>query len=266
MKMNMGWLALSAVAVLGLLSVPVLAQPYLTPGPGHMGGPQQPAGQPISITQAETIARQVLDRSGFAGLVPGHIMEFSNHFYVAVMYKVGGQGALELLIDRYTGGVHPEPQSMMWNTQFGHMAGWTGLTSGTMGRGMVIPGGAGSMMGPGGGSIMMGPGGPGGSTMGPGGATMMSGGMGPGMMGQISAPSVSPSVTPAQAKSLTQKFLDARLPGAKAEDDVTTFPGYYTLDFARDGKIVGMLSVNAYTGQIWYHAWHGTFVQEKDVH
>ena len=142
MKMNMGWLALSAVAVLGLLSVPVLAQPYLTPGPGHMGGPQQPAGQPISITQAETIARQALDRAGYAGLVPGHIMEFSNHFYVAVMYKVGGQGALELLIDRYTGGVHPEPQTMMWNTQFGHMAGWTGLTSGTMGRGMVIPGGA----------------------------------------------------------------------------------------------------------------------------
>ena len=113
--------------------------------------------------------------------------------------------------------------------------------------------------------MMMGPGGPGGSRRGAGGATMMGGGMGPGMMGQISAPSASPSVTPAQAKSLTQKFLDARLPGAKAEDDVTTFPGYYTLDFARDGKIVGMLSVNANTGAVWYHGWHGTFLQEKDL-
>ena len=266
MKMNMRWVTLSVVAVLGLLSVPVLAQPSLIPGPGHMGSAQQPAGQTISITQAETIARQALDRAGYAGLVPGHIMEFSNHFYVAVKYKVGGQGALELLIDRYTGGVHPEPQTMMWNTQFGHMAGWSGPTRGTMGPSMMNPGGAGSAMGPGGGSMMMGPGGPGGSRMGAGGATMMGGGMGPGMMGQISAPSASPSVTPAQAKSLTQKFLDARLPGAQAEDDVTTFPGYYTLDFARDGKIVGMLSVNEYTGQIWYHAWHGTFVQEKDLH
>ena len=265
MKMNMRWVTLSVVAVLGLLSVPVLAQPSLIPGPRHMGSAQQPAGQPISITQAETIARQALDRAGYAGLVPGHIMEFSNHFYVAVKYKVGGQGALELLIDRYTGAVHPEPQSMMWNTQFGYMAGRGDLTHGMMGSAMMNPG-AGSMWGPGSASTMMGPGGSGGGMMGPGGSTMMGGGVGPGTMGQISAPTASPSVTPAQAKSLTQKFLDSRLPGAKAEADVTVFPGYYTLDFARDGKIVGMLSVNAYTGQIWYHAWHGTFVQEKDLH
>lgn len=254
--MNMrSWIVLSVVAVFGLLALPVLAQPYMTSGPGHMGGAQQPAGQPISITQAETIARQALDRSGFAGLVPGHIMEFSNHFYVAVKYKVGGQGALELLVDRYTGAVHPEPQSMMWNTRFGHMAGWSGLTRGTMGPGMMNPGGAGSMMEPGG---------PGTGMMSPGGSTRMGSGMGPGMMGQISVPTATPSVTAAQAESLAQKFLNARLPGAKVDDSIT-FPGYYTLDFAKDGKVVGMLSVNAYTGQIWYHAWHGAFVQEKDL-
>jgi len=244
------------VPVLGLVALPVLAQPYMTPGPGHMGGAQQPAGQPISITQAETIARQALARSGFAGLAPGHIMEFSNQFYVAVKYKVGGQGAFELLVDRYTGFVHPEPQSMMWNTRFGHMAGGSGLTRGTMAPGIMNPGGAGSMMGPGGSSTMMGPGGPGGG--------MMGGGMGPGMMGQVSGPTATPSVTAAQAEGLAQKFLNARLPGAKVDDSIT-FPGYYTLDFAKDGKVIGMLSVNAYTGQIWYHAWHGTFVQEKDL-
>ena len=32
--------------------------------------------------------------------------------------------------------------------------------------------------------------------------------------------------------------------------------GYYTLDFEKDGTPVGMLSVNAYTGQVWYHTWH----------
>jgi hypothetical protein len=263
--MNMrSWIVLGVVAVLGLLALPVLAQPYMTPGPGHMGGPQQPSGQPISITQAETIARQALDRSGFAGLVPGHIMEFSNHFYVAVMYKVGGQGVFELLVDRHTGAVHPEPQSMMWNTQFGHMAGWSGLTPGTMGPGMMNPGGTGSMMGPGGGSTMTGPGGSGGGMMGPGGSTIMGGGMGPGLMGQISGPTMTPSVTAAQAEDLAQKYLNARLPGAKVDNSIS-FPGYYTFDFAKDGKVIGMLSVNAYTGQIWHHAWHGTFVQEKDL-
>jgi hypothetical protein len=28
----------------------------------------------------------------------------------------------------------------------------------------------------------------------------------------------------------------------------------------RDGKISGMLSVNASTGQVWYHTWHGTYI------
>jgi hypothetical protein len=26
-----------------------------------------------------------------------------------------------------------------------------------------------------------------------------------------------------------------------------------------------MLSVNGYTGQVWYHTWHGSFIQEKQV-
>jgi hypothetical protein len=28
----------------------------------------------------------------------------------------------------------------------------------------------------------------------------------------------------------------------------------------RDGKIAGMMSVNAYTGAVFYHTWHGSFV------
>ncbi|GAA3772983.1 hypothetical protein GCM10022403_005170 [Streptomyces coacervatus] len=31
----------------------------------------------------------------------------------------------------------------------------------------------------------------------------------------------------------------------------------HTLDH---GRITGMVSVNASTGQVWYHSWHGTFV------
>ncbi len=29
-------------------------------------------------------------------------------------------------------------------------------------------------------------------------------------------------------------------------------------------KTAAALSLNAYTGQVWYHTWHGTFVQEKE--
>ena len=36
-------------------------------------------------------------------------------------------------------------------------------------------------------------------------------------------------------------------------------PGHYTLHSERDGKVVGMLSVNASAGAVWYHWWHGRF-------
>jgi hypothetical protein len=48
--------------------------------------------------------------------------------------------------------------------------------------------------------------------------------------------------------------------GSEAE----AFPGYYTLHTLRDGKITGMLSVNAATGQVWYRSWHGNFVAMND--
>lgn len=247
------WLVLGVLGVVSMLALPVLAQPYAPPygipGPGHMWQGQPATGQPVSIEQAEKIARQVLARGGYSGLTLDEIQEFSNNFYVAVKYKTGGRGAFEFLIDRSTGFVHPEPQTMMWNTQFGHMAGWGG--PGMMGGGSAYgPGGTtGGMMGRGG---MMG-----GSGYGPGG--QRGAGVGPG-----SAPTAQPQVTATQAKTIAQTFLNAQLPGTKVRN-VDTFPGYYTLDVARDGKVVGMLSVNAYTGQIWYHGWHGTFIQEKEL-
>lgn len=54
------------------------------------------------------------------------------------------------------------------------------------------------------------------------------------------------------------------LPGTKAED-AEAFYGYYTLHVLKDGKIYGMLSVNAYTGAVWYHNWHGAFVKILEV-
>jgi hypothetical protein len=37
------------------------------------------------------------------------------------------------------------------------------------------------------------------------------------------------------------------------------FPGYYTLETLKGGKITGMISVNASTGAVWPHWWHGAF-------
>ena len=42
------------------------------------------------------------------------------------------------------------------------------------------------------------------------------------------------------------------------------FPGYYTLHTLRDGRIQGMVSVNAATGTVWYHSWHGRFMEMSE--
>jgi len=71
------------------------------------------------------------------------------------------------------------------------------------------------------------------------------------------------SVTAEQAEQNAQKFIDAYLPGAKVAD-AERFYGYYTLHVLKDGQIYGMLSVNGYTGQVWYHSWHGQFLGAKE--
>jgi len=61
------------------------------------------------------------------------------------------------------------------------------------------------------------------------------------------------TVTPEQAIEYAQKYLDANISGATAATDPIQFYGYYTLDFEKDGKVAGMLSVNGYSGQVFLH-------------
>ena len=100
---------------------------------------------------------------------------------------------------------------------------------------------------------------------------MGTGGCGRGMMGakgicgaiQPSTATVAEmTVTTAQATQNAQQYLDKNIVGTKAASDPMAFYGYYTLDYTKDGKPVGMLSINGYTGQVWLHTWHGTFIEE----
>jgi hypothetical protein len=70
-----------------------------------------------------------------------------------------------------------------------------------------------------------------------------------------------PTVTVEQAQANAQQYLDTYLQGTTT-GDITAFYGYYTFEVLNGGTHYGMLSVNAYTGQVWYHTWHGTFVEE----
>jgi hypothetical protein len=235
---------LGVLALAAALAIPAIAQPGWRAG-GRWGrglsAPSPALRGPVTIDTAVDRVREALANFGYTDLVPKEVMEFSNHFYVLVVEKSTGKGALELIVQR-NGAVHPEPgPNMMWNTKYGHMAGagW-----GMRGRGMMGQGAPG--WGPG----MMGPGGP---------------GYGPGQgqapfQGQVPAQ----TVTRQRARQLAAQFLAQTSPGA-TPDEGTEFYGYFTFDVERAGQIVGMLSVNAYTGRVWYHTWHGTFVREKEL-
>lgn len=65
------------------------------------------------------------------------------------------------------------------------------------------------------------------------------------------------------AQKLAEEFLTGYLPGAKILES-KEMPGYYTFDFGRNDT-ESMLSVNAYSGQIWVHTWHGSYLGEMNV-
>ena len=160
-----------------------------------------------SFEQAKALANQYLIGAR-SDLKIEEIMEFSNNFYVRVQEKSTGTNAFELLVDRYTGRVMPEPgPNMMWNTKYGMMNGMMGGMMGTS-RGTAT---------------------------------------------------VDMPVSAQNASQYAQGWLDLNNLGAKVEDP-GIFYGYYTIDVSKDGSTYGMLSVNGYTGSVWYHTWHGKFI------
>jgi hypothetical protein len=167
------------------------------------------AATPLTITQAAEVAKTYVASLNNPDLTVKQIEEYTNNFYVPVTQLSNGNGAFELLINKKTGIVTPEPgPNMMWNTQYTFGEGFCnwlrGTTTGT------------------------------------------------------------PTVTVDQAKIDAQQYLTAYLPGTTV-GDVTTFSGHYTIEVLQKGTPYGMLGVSSFTGQVWYHTWHGAFIQEQTV-
>ena len=74
-----------------------------------------------------------------------------------------------------------------------------------------------------------------------------------------------PTVDEAQALAIAQEWLDGVYLGSEAEES-HPFYGYYTIHTMKDGEMSGMLSVNQYSGTVWYHNWHGTYIQSLEYH
>lgn len=85
-----------------------------------------------------------------------------------------------------------------------------------------------------------------------------------GMMGGAFSGAGTTSISASQARDIAQRWLHANQRGATASSP-DAFYGYYTVDFQKDGRLAGMLSVNGSSGAVWFHTWHGSFVQVRDL-
>lgn len=175
----------------------------------------------------------LLSREGFTGFKVHEVMAFSNNDYVAVD-NAKGKAAFELLLYPSRNWLMEEPVSMMWNTRYGMMGGYADTGASSPMSGMM----GGGMMG------------------------SSSGGMMSGWNSWYGSGSSRVSSLH-QAVAVAGRWLAQNRSSELAERDGRTFPGYYTLDTTRNGKTTGMLSVNAKTGAVWYHGWHGTFLSEQ---
>lgn len=221
---------------------------------------------PFSIDQAITATQRFIDGWDNPDLRLSEVIEFTNHFYAAVEEESTSIYAFELLISKRTGNVFYEPgPNLMWNLKYGHMGhmedmGMEGMgMAGMMGgwnwnirnRGWN-PEGMMGMMGKG----RFGQPGPdwGNWPMGIGGVGVEDLGFGAEM-----------PISAEDARAKAQRFLDLRLPGKRVSGEVDPFYGYYTIEVLAGDKIYGMLSVNGYSGLVWYHNWHGKFIRSKSL-
>jgi hypothetical protein len=72
------------------------------------------------------------------------------------------------------------------------------------------------------------------------------------------------AVSSDRATAIANAWLQANAAG-QTVGMTDVFPGHYTMDTVSAGNTVGMLSVNATTGAVWYHTWHGTFIAKEDA-
>jgi hypothetical protein len=73
------------------------------------------------------------------------------------------------------------------------------------------------------------------------------------MWGAPAGDDVDLALTADDARAAAQAYLDENYPGLTVDEEVGAFSGYYMLHVLEDGQLVGMLSVDGTTGDVWLH-------------
>lgn len=148
-------------------------------------------------------------------------------YYVSVEESDTGKGAMELLFNPYNGVVYPEHgPNMMWNDKYG-MHGRGSI----MGRHMRNHPFFNEYSGY--------------------------------YRNEKAEKLVDLETAVELANEYVKQYIDENL---LATEEGHEFYGYYTLHIAKEGQTVGMLSINYYTGDVWFHDWHGKLIEVISHH
>lgn len=150
-------------------------------------------------------------------------------YYFSILEEETGIGAMELLVNPYTGNVYPEfGPNMMWNKKYGMH---NNSRCGMMGRG-----------------------------------SMMSNYYNNDFLSN-SQYSKRNEILLKDAYDFAKEYIEKKSSNTQTVTlGGHEFYGYYTFHIEKDDAIIGMLSVSGYTGKVWYHDWHGTVSEIIDTH
>lgn len=213
-KILVSSITLIVIGILGLaVTLPMAGRSTTQNNLGNMGhmfrnlfGSQETVN--LDFDEVESLTEKYLEENNLSNLEISEIMEFSQNFYIELIEKDTGIGAMELLVDKSSGAIFPEyGPNMMWNLKYGMHSRMS-----------------------------------------------------------LSRSFKDMSINKEEALDIAGKYLAKINIGESAGNDVEKFYGYYTIHTeTENGKVAGMLSINGYTGQVWYHNWHGIFIDMVEI-
>ncbi len=242
------------IVAIGAMSILLVVAALIVVAPAEARHGGQGAGKTVvpndlTTDQVHTAVEAWLDGVGLGDLNVGTSIAFTNHTWVAVVDPATGNNALELVVDR-DGVVHPQ-QTLIWNTAYhtmlaGHEPMSPNAIPGTMSAAShhqahgTMPHGTDGMMNGDQTRDQM---------------RVMDPEYCDPQAGQTPATTLAEPLTADAARTTAQQWLDTNRPGAVV-GTVYGFPGYFTFEVTIDGKLDGLLSVQASTGTVLPQAWH----------
>jgi len=166
-------------------------------------------GEKIEIEKLEQRVNNYISRINTNLEISDIFIYSDSDYYFSIEESDTGMGAMELLINPYTGSIRPEQgPNMMWNEKYGmHGSGF--------------------------------------------------------FNNNLNNSKITSSEALGKANDYIQNKINSNY---IVTDEGHEFYGYFTFHFESNENTVEMLSVHAYTGDVWYHNWHGTLINIRSNH